>query len=183
MIQDYDISMPRRVGNINVTDPWRNLLNLWIEHAELMGKAYEQLYSPAALARLPEQRVEAAQMLVAALKQVVQQADELAVAVRQQEAASGAKEVDDKNWRAMTLDCILKSDDVSYWSSLTLIYRAIPGTPGLASTFNQECIEAARMAFQCHQECVELMSGSPFMMAGYLHWYVGDIPPSFSWLL
>ena len=171
VIQDYDISMPRRVGRINVTDPWRTLLNLWIEHAELMGRSYEELYSPGAMARGPDQRLESARLLIDSIKGMIHQTDELALTVKKEHEASGPKDLDAKSWRDMTLECILKADQVSYWSSLTLIYRAIPIQAGMPSRFNTECIEAARLAFECHQECIELTSGNPFMMAGYLHWY------------
>jgi hypothetical protein len=65
VIQDYDITVPRNLGMGVVPDvSWRVLLNQWISYAEFLGKAYEQLYSPAALARPQELRVESARQLV-----------------------------------------------------------------------------------------------------------------------
>jgi hypothetical protein len=42
----------------------------WISYAEFLGKAYEQLYSPAALARPQEQRAESARQLVQTMSRV-----------------------------------------------------------------------------------------------------------------
>lgn len=64
--QDYDITLPRDMGpGIDLPDSsWRVLLNQWIGYADFLGRAYEQLYSPAALARPEEQRAESARQLV-----------------------------------------------------------------------------------------------------------------------
>ncbi len=64
--QDYDITLPRHLGpGIDLPDSsWRVLLNQWIGYADFLGRAYEQLYSPAALARPQEQRAESARQLV-----------------------------------------------------------------------------------------------------------------------
>ncbi|KAK7430447.1 hypothetical protein QQZ08_002966 [Neonectria magnoliae] len=76
--------------------------------------------------------------------------------------------------RAMSLEMILKSGQVSHLASLTLtlIYRGIPSAPGFSSPFNAECIEAARMAFNSHAECMKLSSDSRFAELGYLNWTI-----------
>jgi hypothetical protein len=174
VLQDYDISMPKRMGRVNVSDPWRVVLNLWIAHAELMGRAYEQLYSPAALAQAPEQRVASAKELIAALKQM--QVDGAAMYGRFFSGPSGAPALVDMTLLGeagtQTIKMVMKSDEVSFWASMTLVYRAIPSAPGFPSTFNAECIQAARKAFEAHNECIRLTDDSLFMKAGYLHWYV-----------
>lgn len=69
--------MPRTLGNDLDDDDdddakpdvsWRRILCQWIAYADFSGRAYEQLYSPAALARPPEQRAESARQLVAGLR-------------------------------------------------------------------------------------------------------------------
>lgn len=172
VIQDWDISVPRRFGNTHLTEPWKNVINVWIKTGSILGETYEHLYSPAALARQPEQRIETARLLVEKMKQLWKELEELSTALKWEngtivEASIGG--VKDKEWRTMTLNMILKSGEVSHLASLTLIYRAIPSAPGFPSTFNAECIEAARMAFKCHEECMKLTPSSLFATAGYLH--------------
>lgn len=66
VIQDYDITVPRvPAGGEEGPDAERRAVQKqWIGYAEFWGKTYEQLYSPAALARPPEQRAESARQLV-----------------------------------------------------------------------------------------------------------------------
>jgi hypothetical protein len=72
VIQDYDITVPRvPPGSEGGPDTsWRAVQKQWISYAEFLGKAYEQLYSPAALARPQEQRAESALQLVQTLSRV-----------------------------------------------------------------------------------------------------------------
>lgn len=77
VIQDYDVTVPRGMAppvggsssdSSDVSDiSWRRVLDQWIACADFLGRAYEQLYSPAALARPPEQRAESARQLVETL--------------------------------------------------------------------------------------------------------------------
>ncbi|CCC08661.1 unnamed protein product [Sordaria macrospora k-hell] len=168
MIQDYDIAIPKRMGRtINVADFWKEMLNLWIEHAEVMGKAYEQLYSIAALSRPPEQRIESARQLVEAIKGIARENDELI-----RHARETGKLADSGKRDGFTVTLMLQSDEVTYWASLCLIYRAIPAAPGFGSTFNPECIEAARRAVEVHLECMQIPGLSHFTKVGYLHWTI-----------
>lgn len=175
IMHDWDISMPRNFGNMQLAEPWKNVINVWIRTGSILGETYEHLYSSNALAQSPEHRIETAQILVGKMKQIWNEMEELSGAMKHQStmmvgaSVQGAK---DKEIRTMTLDMVIKSGKVGHLASLTLIYRAIPSSPGFPSTFNSECIEAARMAFQCHEECMELNSGSLTAKAGYLHWYV-----------
>lgn len=81
VIQDYDITVPRRWwrGEVDAAagadafdddgmNGWRRILDQWIGYADFLGRAYEQLYSPAALARPPEQRAESARSLIETLR-------------------------------------------------------------------------------------------------------------------
>lgn len=80
------------------------------------------------------------------------------------------QDVRDKEWRMTNLDMVLKAGEVGHWTALTLVYRAIPNAH-INTTVNAECIEAARTAFRCHEECMNLTSISLFAKVGYLHWY------------
>jgi hypothetical protein len=65
-IQDYDITLPRGLeyGEDLPDASWAVVLAQWIAYADFLGRAYEQLYSPAALARPQERRAESARQLV-----------------------------------------------------------------------------------------------------------------------
>jgi hypothetical protein len=70
VIQDYDITVGRGIGEgIDLPDEsWRVVLNQWISYADFLGRAYEGLYSPAALARPQEQRAESARSLAQTMR-------------------------------------------------------------------------------------------------------------------
>ena len=186
-IQDFDLSLPRTFGNASLQEPWQAVINVWICTGSILGETYEHLYSPAALARPPEQRIETATRLADKMKGLWGQLEALkregsramldlksstSSSVADSRARDGKK---DKEYRDATMEMVLKSGEVGHLASLTLIYRAIPSAPG---TFHAECIEAARKAFERHGECVELTSHSLFAQAGYLHWYVFPAPIS-----
>lgn len=70
IIHDCDITAPRRISD-TVKVPnivWKMVLDQWIAYAEFQGLAYKQLYSPSALTRSPEQRVESARRLVETIR-------------------------------------------------------------------------------------------------------------------
>ncbi|KAK3695874.1 hypothetical protein B0T22DRAFT_497716 [Podospora appendiculata] len=171
VIQDYDVTMPKAMGrHMQVSDPWKVVLNLWIAHSELQGKAYEQLYSPAALARPLEQRLESARLLVDAMKELVKDTDELS---RHVKAVGKA----DEPVMIYNMNLVLMSDEVSYWGSLCLIYRAIPAQAGSgSSSFNEECIAAARRSTDCHLMCMEMCDKNLFVQCAYLHWTILYVP-------
>ncbi|KAL1872281.1 hypothetical protein VTK73DRAFT_1663 [Phialemonium thermophilum] len=180
MVCDYDIVIPRPphsgIGLApGVADPWREMSSIWIQQAEVQGAAYEQLYSMAALGKPAHERAEHARVLAERLKDIVRQA----VALRMRIVAafpSAARAVNEDILRhdiagpAAVSFIVLKSDEVSLWSSLALVTRAIPPPPGHPSRFNSECIEAARAAFRSHQECMRLTGSIRVMKSIYLHW-------------
>ncbi|OAP61648.1 hypothetical protein AYL99_03851 [Fonsecaea erecta] len=174
-MQDWDISTPRRFRNPDIMDPWTDAINLWIKTGSVLGDTYEHLYSPAALARAPGQQIETARLLAAKMKHMWNELEDLSTSLKRGngaivDASDGG--VKGKEWRSMSLDMILKSAEVKYLASLTLVYRAIPSAPGVPSTFNAECIDAARAAVQRHDECMKLTADNLFVQAGYLHWTI-----------
>lgn len=70
------------------------------------------------------------------------------------------------------MDMAIAGDELLHWSALTLIYRAIPSPAGSPSTFNAECIHAARQAFASHQEYMEMAGESLVLKAGFIRWCV-----------
>lgn len=179
VLQDYDIALPRPVPGTGSTigkaaglpeapDLWKEVLESWVRHAEIQGKTYEYLYSSTALQRSVEERVESARMLVQRLTAVAARHAELNAAIV---AEQSRKEEDAV--ALMSINMVLRSDEVSHYSTLALIYRAIPPSePGRPSRFNDECIAAARAAFASHQACMEITASSQFLNAAYLHWTI-----------
>lgn len=171
VIQDWDISAARHFGNATLPVSWNLMIGLWINTGGILGEIYQHLYSPSALAREPSQRVETARLLVEKMERIWNEMVEFSI-------SSGAGHKDSlktfsNDPRNQTiLDMVYKSGRVTHLSTLTLIYRAIPNAPGFPSTFNAECIDAARAAFSCHMECMELTADSLVAMAGYLHWTI-----------
>lgn len=45
VIQDWDVTLPRRVDNTMVADPWGVVITTWIKQAEIQHRVYEQLLS------------------------------------------------------------------------------------------------------------------------------------------
>ncbi|KAK6500278.1 hypothetical protein TWF481_010623 [Arthrobotrys musiformis] len=171
MIQDWDVSAPKHFGNATLPASWNLMIGLWINTGGILGEIYQHLYSPSALAREPIHRVETARLLVEKMENIWQEMVDTSI-------ASGARHQDSLKAfgndprNQTTLDMVYKSGKVTHLSSLTLIYRAIPSAPGFPSTFNAECIDAARAAFGFHRECMELTADNLVAMAGYLHWTI-----------
>ncbi|KAK4460093.1 hypothetical protein QBC42DRAFT_333594 [Cladorrhinum samala] len=173
IIQDCDITAPRRISD-TVKVPnivWKMVLDQWIAYAEFQGLAYKQLYSPAALTRSPEQRVESARRLVNTILKLVEEQEPLIRHVREKIQNSGFDATS-----LFSFDMAILADSLVHGSALTLIYRAIPSPPGSPSTFNPECIEAARRAFASHEQCMAMAGESLFVKAGYIQWNIIHVP-------
>ncbi|KAF7163269.1 hypothetical protein CNMCM5623_008290 [Aspergillus felis] len=158
-IQDYDITIPEDLGAHNVDEPWRTVYHLWVKTAEIQGKVYEQLYSPAALSGPERERVLCARQLASEMEVVVMEP------FKKLEMWSGpVSEIE---------GLLIKSDEVSRLALLTLIYRAIPASGESTTTFVPECIETARAALESHQVCMtSLRECSEATKCSYLHWSI-----------
>ena len=209
MLPDWDISTPREffhgksgsrdkindnrpVNNPENQDPGalHNIFNVWIRTGAVLGQTYEHLYSPAALARSPQERTDTATRLGTATKQIWSDFEKLSSTALHGEiprghADPGHANVDD--WRQATLKRVLLSGEVGHLATLTLIYRAIPhakppskeapsssslSTELPNSSLHAECVSAARGAFRSHLECMALASDDPLAQVGHLHWTV-----------
>lgn len=74
IIQDFDVTLPRVIGQVNATDMWKEVLRLWIAHSDIQGQIYERLYSPSSLGHPVNKRIEAAQALAGKLRMIAEQA-------------------------------------------------------------------------------------------------------------
>lgn len=63
------------------------------------------------------------------------------------------------------------SDDVLRLSLLTLVYRAAPQPANSISTFNHNCLEAARNTLDRHLDCMALLQqkGGENYFSTYVH--------------
>jgi hypothetical protein len=174
VIRDLEITAPRCFGNMtDLSESWKHITALWIQTGSILGDMYDHLYSPEALARPLEGRIETAKRLAERKKQLFRGLEETSAALKRDDTMVTAPSVGDPTDRAtrlMLVDMTVKSAEVNHLACLTLIYRALPASPGFPSSFNVECLDAARMAFKCHEECMELSTDNFSAKAGYLRW-------------
>lgn len=174
IIQDYDIAMPRYDREIIGVDWPQRMLGLWIRHSEVQGKIYEQLYSFKASSTRSEQRNQCAQVLARDIRSLLRDAE---IMIEKLQCTGDYQQVDSEKYNGLVVS--LKSEIATYYSTLTMIYRAIPPVPGATGSFSLECIQVAREALQQHLECMQLFAPGISAQAAYLHWYVRSVPPIF----
>ncbi|KAK7946291.1 uncharacterized protein PG986_010612 [Apiospora aurea] len=192
VLQDYDIGVPSVLertalddtnygGNVAGSGHSAAILSLWIKHAEVQGRIYQRLYSPGALRQAGATRAQQVRAVVADLQVLLRETGRLL-----EEAAARARGGDRD---AQMFALILKSDEVGYWSSAALAYRALPpsgtnnnggggdssaksnSTGNKSRTFAEECTDAARSAMRSHQECMDMMNDTSLKVI-YLHWTI-----------
>lgn len=160
VLQDYDISLPHVTPDAKAAYPGKEVMTLWIQHARVLGRIYERLYSPGALRQPESMRTEQVSVLAAEQHRLMSESMAL---LREFETATGGEE----RMFAITL----KSDEVSYLASLALTYRALPPNGSRSRTFADECIDAARASIASHLEATELMD-EPSLKIVYIHWTI-----------
>ncbi|KAK9425624.1 putative Fungal-specific transcription factor domain protein [Seiridium unicorne] len=162
ILQDYDISLPSVLESSFGEQPSQAILSLWIKHAEVQGKIYQRLYSPGALRQSEQGRSQQVQLVVRDVEFLLRETLRLLDDVRAQGQSKDAK----------MFEIILKSDEVSYYSSLALAQRALPpsGT-GSSRTFADECLESARAAMTSHEEAMAMMDDISLQIV-YMHWTI-----------
>ncbi|KAI1772017.1 hypothetical protein F4818DRAFT_427378 [Hypoxylon cercidicola] len=169
-LQDYDITLPRRLGPLGEFDEHCETIQGWVRHAEVQGETYEKLYSPIALLKPVEQRVQSARACADIL---LREAHKLSETRKRLESDGSLGSNGSDAISAM----LLKSDEVSILSTLTLVYRAVPpgamaAPPGPSSMFCVECIDCAREVVELHLECTSLFRDNPQLSTAYMHWAI-----------
>ncbi|KAF5602869.1 uncharacterized protein FSUBG_7509 [Fusarium subglutinans] len=170
VIHDDEITLPERMDKADVPGGWRDLLTQWIRHSRLVGRAYQDLYSPSALRKSAQERGERARSLIAALKRIM---DESLMPLGQAHLMERNTE-DFGSPPDRMIKTVLKADEVWYWKTLTFIRRAVPSNEGGHGVISPACMESARMAFQAHGECMRMTYPSSETKALYLLWYLPD---------
>ncbi|KAI1111624.1 hypothetical protein F5Y14DRAFT_305225 [Nemania sp. NC0429] len=160
VLQDYDISLPHVTPDAKAAYPGKEVITLWIQHARVLGRIYERLYSPGALRQSESVRAEHVSILAAEQNRLMAESRTF---LREFESATDGE----KKMFAFSL----KSDEVSFLSSLALTYRALPPNGPRSRTFADECIDAARASIASHLEATALM-GEPSLRIMYIHWTI-----------
>ncbi|KAH9905404.1 fungal-specific transcription factor domain protein [Xylariomycetidae sp. FL2044] len=161
VLQDYDISLPHIGPEAKPSYPGKEVMTLWIKHAQIQGRVYERLYSPGALRQPLAARAEQIRILCVEVNRLLGESTRL---------YDECRRAGDDDREGQMFAIILKSDEVSYLSSLALACRAMPPTPGGRSrTFSDECIDVARAAMRSHLEAMEMMDDQSLKIV-YIHW-------------
>ncbi|KAI0465699.1 hypothetical protein F4859DRAFT_349595 [Xylaria cf. heliscus] len=161
VLQDYDISLPHVTPDVKAAYPGKEVMTLWIQHARVLGRIYERLYSPGALRQPEAARIEQVAVLAADQQRL------MATTVSLLNEFSGAADGE-----ARMFFLTLKSDEVSFLSSLSLTYRALPPNGPHSRTFSTECVDTARAAIASHLEASALMSDDQSLKMVYIHWTI-----------
>ncbi|KAI1271658.1 fungal-specific transcription factor domain protein [Xylaria sp. FL0933] len=160
VLQDYDISLPHVTPDAKAAYPGKEVMTLWIQHARVLGRIYERLYSPGALRQPDTVRIEQVRALAAEQTRLMSATVSL---FHEFETAT------DGEGRMFALT--LKSDEVSFLASLSLTYRALPPNGPRSRTFADECIDAARASMRCHLEATAMMDQQSLKIV-YIHWTI-----------
>ncbi|KAF2870538.1 fungal-specific transcription factor domain-containing protein [Massariosphaeria phaeospora] len=208
---DWDISLPflnplqnsfMRPGPSSTTPKGTEMLIYWLKLAQIQGKIYETLYSPAAYLVSEEQRAQRAVELVNALNQAWSERGDASVLdfafkrpgrkdtsipdklVPQPNEGSvpserlpglipGAMGYLDSMYHDFS-DIFYHSDAVMHYSTVTLTQRACSSNVD----FDQACLKSARSALLAHQRCSEQfnITGNEEIWSGYVHWALLQSP-------
>ncbi|KAI1343461.1 fungal-specific transcription factor domain protein [Xylariaceae sp. FL0016] len=160
VFQDYDISLPHIIPEAKAAYPGQEVMTLWIKQARVLGRIYERLYSPGALRQPDAVRIDMVRTLAREQEGLLSQCLRL---LREFEAST------DPEGRLFALT--LKSDEVSYKSSLALTYRAMPPNGTRSRTFSDECIDMARASMEAHGEAMAMMDNESLKIV-YIHWTI-----------
>lgn len=165
-IQDHDITASKKLNKPGMPPGWQHLLEQWFRQSEIIGKAYQELYSPSALRISGWERGQRATNLVAQLKQVM---DDSLIPLGQAYSPEVIQEYFGPSPGNLVV-MVLRADEVWYWTTMTLIHRAVPSPENGNEGFSVACLESARMAFEAHQECMRIPAPSSDLKVTYLLW-------------
>ncbi|KAI0428421.1 fungal-specific transcription factor domain-containing protein [Xylaria sp. FL1042] len=137
----------------------------------IQGKIYDQLYSPAGLARSDMERGAMAQTLASELRDIISGNKS---AFQNPPPLNAGTQQEDK-----MRDVYFKIELVKQLSLLTLILRAVPAPPGSPTSITEACAAAAHEALDMHQECMAAIKDNKddqFTTNRYLHWGILHTP-------
>ncbi|KAF2238759.1 hypothetical protein EV356DRAFT_563475 [Viridothelium virens] len=130
------------------------------------GMVYDQLYSPAGLSRLADERSHMAEILAGDLRELIKET--------RADISSASDQPSDNEpdpMRATYSQC----DLVCQSSLLALILRAIPTAQGSLTGVSDDCVVVARHALDMHERCMKDLGdckNDPFMVTKYINWAI-----------
>ncbi|KAH7141811.1 hypothetical protein EDB81DRAFT_899110, partial [Dactylonectria macrodidyma] len=134
-IQDMDVDVePYAISDDPGRQPWDQTLFIFIEFAKIQAQVYQTLYSPASRKRSIEERrviVDTLEKRLADWHESWQQLDS------------------SQAYQKTVFDNTFGPADVTYYSTLTLVYRAVD-LSGLPNTIAMPCFAAAKKGLQAH---------------------------------
>ncbi|KAL5419790.1 hypothetical protein PMIN03_000390 [Paraphaeosphaeria minitans] len=171
IVQDWDMSLPypnidsdhARFGSlVQQGQKGTELLLYWIKIAQIQGRVYEKLFSPAGFLRPMSERARTATELADALNKAwTERGETVKLTFPGSFSYIG--------------DIFYHADVVMHYSTCALIQRAI--SPDNVS-FNNDCLESARAALVAHQRCASQFNvkGNEDLWSGYIHWAILQAP-------
>jgi hypothetical protein len=182
-IQDYDVDL--LLPHVDPSAPLGPLgrINIWVESARVTSLVYQQLYSPGALKQTDTARFQAVKQLLEQVEDIQPKPSEKVVSkiayfamallmlskdnilqfIEKPRSAPPAYLYD-------ITELILKSDEITYYALLCMIYRATPTSAHSIFDPAIECIKHARAALDCHERCTAVFKVQSELWAMYLHW-------------
>jgi hypothetical protein len=168
-LPDQDIVGTSSDTFVDMADLWQAIKHIWVQHAQVQGRIYDQLYSRQALLATPAERVRSAVNLAEATQRSMRQL--MSLAERPENAVHGSASGDFAN--ATGRRTLILAEVVCHLSTLTLIYRSIresPRSSNVDTRPSSEYIKTARAAFHYHEELMVLFKGRLETQAYYIHW-------------
>ncbi|KZL69341.1 fungal specific transcription factor domain-containing protein [Colletotrichum tofieldiae] len=163
-IQDRHVTMPEPSLAEPIESPVLPYLVLWIRTARCQGQIHELLYSPESRAQPPYVRQMRVDELVCMVNEIEIQRQETNDKYR-----ARANELAEEHW----IEFHLSSNYVMHLTLLTQIHRAAPRAEGSHTTFNSECVKAARAALEKHRDCDAVMRKFyDIYLAIYFNWTI-----------
>ncbi|KAI1392962.1 uncharacterized protein F4822DRAFT_146949 [Hypoxylon trugodes] len=165
----FRFGRPSNIRDAEITLPHNPKEPRFTKVARIQGRAYDELYSPAALSRPIAERARIIEILGTELRVLIGETHaEIFDATNQ----PGDSEADPM--RVVYLQC----DLVCQYSLLALIWRAAPVVQG-PSSVSEDCVAIARETLDIHHQCmlaVNNCKGDPSMVIRYINWAIMHIP-------
>ncbi|KAL8418537.1 hypothetical protein RB594_001943 [Gaeumannomyces avenae] len=164
VIRSCEVTIPRDIDKTAPPGPWSSLLGLSVKVADIQANVYELLYSPRASAKPRSQIVDCARRLSRELEVVMDDARKARSLI--------TEEFKPTTQYQDSLDLQLIGDEITCYTTLTMITRAIPAPEGSADSFCDECLDAARRVMRMHQACVAASADNLELQVAYIHWSI-----------
>ncbi|RTE84707.1 hypothetical protein BHE90_000774 [Fusarium euwallaceae] len=157
-IQDLDVDIePYAISSDPGREPWDTSMWMFIDYARIQASIYENLYSPASRRRSTEDR----QIIV---DETAKQLSNWLESWNQLDTS--------KVYNKKLFDHTFGPVDVSYYSTLTLVYHALDLSTSI-SIISEPCFQAAKRGLQSHVSVhAQYSLLEPESLAFFAVWYV-----------